>query len=448
MALPPERITVKRRRDEEPVDALYIQPKKSRKTVIWNRVSSDPLESKQAQTLSSLSFHGHPQVPSVRTTRAEEDRVLPQEVRSTLPRNAVHMEIVQNFAGSDSSPESANFAPNVPNPSPKRPRKEPRKFHFTRRAVSSRNPAVLHSGIQKPKRKVTRDFACFVERTNLSKESELYGHKGPADFDEPSEINSDCHKGAAEPSTPRKRPLASSAEREWRKQTWKQPSKSDANTGSKPTGGQGKSAAMTLAENGSADLACQLQQFALEQIHSANEVVNTRKGSGPKVKPKPPRPRPAKRDIDMIDGECITTKPAADVLSDDAENFVFDVYVRQNEHADGNMSSGLPGMISEETDPDKVGLLVVEEEDQEIWDLYGEQDQSSEDDWNSEEEDENAEDHYRNDYPEDELDSDDEYDRDTYEHCGGGFDEDDLENEMHWSDDEIQQKKTWSHDRK
>ncbi|KAL8643037.1 MAG: hypothetical protein Q9228_000333 [Teloschistes exilis] len=239
---------------------------------------------------------------------------------------------------------------------------------------------------------------------------------------------------------PRKRPLASPVEREWRTQTWTQPSQSHAGMECEHTGVQSQDTALNSVGSTSVDLACQLQQFALEQIHAANEVVDTRKEPRIKVKPKPPRPRPAQKDTGVMQSFCDATKTATDVSSDEAdtENFVFDMYVRQNEHAPSSVSNGLPEVALEGADPDKIGLLVVEEGDYEIWELYGEQDQSSDDDWNSEEEDENAEDFYGNDYPEDELDTDDEHNRNIYRHWRGNFDEEHLDNNMHWSEDEME----------
>lgn len=51
-----------------------------------------------------------------------------------------------------------------------------------------------------------------------------------------------------------------------------------------------------------------------------------------------------------------------------------------------------------------------------------------------------AEGYYGNDYPEDELDSDDEYDNDAYKHWHGAFDDEDFEGNTNWSDDEYASK--------
>ncbi|KAL9586931.1 MAG: hypothetical protein Q9212_000603, partial [Teloschistes hypoglaucus] len=420
-----------------------LQSNKSRKTaVIWNRV---PLGNEQIQTASSRSFRDkrssnhHPQIPSVRTTGSEEDKLFRQEVYPTPQRSPSNERFLQKGTGPDETTKSTASEPDFSKRAPSHPRKEPRKFHFTKPA-SPRNPSVLHSGISKTKKKLTRHLACFVERTDDLKSSRLGGQGALLNVDGSIQLRSDCCRSAVEPSMPRKRPLASPAEREWRTQTWTQPSKSHANIEFESTGVQNQDTALDSVVSTSVDLACQLQQFALEQIHAANEVVDTKKEPRLKVKPKPPRPRPAQKNTGVMKSFCDAAKTTTDVLSDEAdpENFVFDMYVRQNEHAPNNASNGLPAVGLEGADPDKVGLLVVEEGDQEIWELYGEQDQSSDDDWNSEEEDENAEDFYGNDYPEDELDTDDEHDRNTYKHWRGDFDEEHLDNDMHWSGDEME----------
>lgn len=327
----------------------------------------------------------------MRTTKLEENKVPKQELHSTPWRSASKEGTLQKATGPQGATESAPSGPVISSRTPSHPRKEPRKFHFTR-LPSSRNPLVLRSGISKPRKKLTTHLACFVERTNNLKHSGLVGEGGLYNVNDSIQLSSDCRRGAAEPPMPRKRPLASPAEREWRAQTWSQPSKSHSKVESGTTDVQSPNAAPNPVGGTSIDLACRLQQFALEKIHAANEVVDTKKEPRLKIKPKPPKARPAKQNTDVLESFCDITKTATDVSSDeaDAENFVFDVYVRQNEHALSNVSNGLPGVALEGADPDKVGLLVVEEGDQEIWDFYGEQDQSSDDDRNSEEEDENG----------------------------------------------------------
>lgn len=55
-----------------------------------------------------------------------------------------------------------------------------------------------------------------------------------------------------------------------------------------------------------------------------------------------------------------------------------------------------------------------------------------------------AEGYYGNDYPEDELDSDDEFGRDTYKHWQSAFDDEEFEDKANWSDDEPKRKWPWN----
>lgn len=73
----------------------------------------------------------------------------------------------------------------------------------------------------------------------------------------------------------------------------------------------------------------------------------------------------------------------------------------------------------------QVGYLVIPEADQTLWETYYDSDADSEDerDWDSEQDDENAENFYGADYPEDEVDSADELDGDPYQYHRGSEDE-------------------------
>lgn len=132
----------------------------------------------------------------------------------------------------------------------------------------------------------------------------------------------------------------------------------------------------------------------------------------------------------------------------DEEEYVFDTFVRHLMD---------PAGPSYDATAERVGYLVIENEDQELWETYADADLESEKDWDSEQDDENgvcslsiiscmkltdfpllAENYYGADYPEDELDFEDEYDEDPYKYRHGtASDEEeyDLENDV-WSDDE------------
>ncbi|KAL8738562.1 MAG: hypothetical protein Q9181_000669 [Wetmoreana brouardii] len=452
MALPPERITVKRRRDEEPVDALYVHPKKSRKTIVWNRVPSDDENSGPIQSLPSAhgcgkdtQDHGS-QIPTVRTTLPKEDFIALGEASCTTSRHAITNEVSQNSVRrADKTTKLATSVTNDRNRSPNRPPKEPRKFLFTRPGDSSRTPSVFNSRIAKTRKKQKKEYAVFVERTDHRKEPRRRGKYRASNHKNSNPLGDHHHGPTYEPLTLRKRPLASQAEKEWRAQTWKQPPESKVRARLDIAGAQNIFTADDSAHEPSLCLAHQLQQFALEETRAANKAHDIRKVPRAKVKPKPPRPRPAREEPCTTESGQDIAQEGMDSSNDEeaAGNFILDVYVRQNGHDGEKVLNKLQTNALKTTNPDRIGMLVIEDEDQEIWELYGQEDQISDEDWNSEEEDENAEDYYGNDYPDDELDSDDEYDRDIYEHWQGAFDEDDLEEHVDWSDDELEEKQPW-----
>ncbi|KAL9032001.1 MAG: hypothetical protein Q9196_000014 [Gyalolechia fulgens] len=427
MTIPPERITVKRRRDEEPVDALYIRPEKSRKTIVWNRVLADDSQHESNYQISRPTG-AQSQIPIVRTSLPEEDDALPPSIRpARLQQN------VGDLAGSphpnrQSADDSVNTLPDRQGRFPTRIAKGHRKFHLTRTSSAIRTSSALPGGIRKIRKKQNTKLAVFVERTDVAKELNHPRTNDVTFHKEQSKPGGTTPPPLGECSTPRKRPLASPAERNWRTQTWKQPLKSDAEM---------KAAAVETHEPDTAknsdELALQLQEFALNVSGTGHRPSQVTRRPRAKVKPKPPKPRPAIDGLRTTGQDRKVSGDSTDHLSGfsgDTENFVFDVYVRQPGLIGENTSTGLQHLALEKADPDKIGVLVIEDEDQEIWDLYADEDQSSDEDWNSEEEDENAEGYYGNDYPEDELDSDDEYNRDTYKHWHSTFDEEDFEDDV------------------
>ncbi|KAK5174751.1 uncharacterized protein LTR77_001834 [Saxophila tyrrhenica] len=86
---------------------------------------------------------------------------------------------------------------------------------------------------------------------------------------------------------------------------------------------------------------------------------------------------------------------------------------------------------------ENIGYLVVEDSDQPLWQTYLQDEPSSEED-DSDDEDENAEDYYGADYPEDEVESDDEFERNPYRYRkrGGADDEEWDEDTGEYSEDE------------
>ncbi|KAH7125530.1 hypothetical protein B0J11DRAFT_308542 [Dendryphion nanum] len=128
----------------------------------------------------------------------------------------------------------------------------------------------------------------------------------------------------------------------------------------------------------------------------------------------PPRPRmkfqPKVPKLRYKDRHPEASTKAADpnAMDVDGAEYVYDMYEIVMPDADGNTP-----------EPEgTVGFIVLEEEDEEWW--FGDE---SDVEFDTDEDDENAEDYYTNDYPEEELSSDDEFDRDPYKYYHGSDDE-------------------------
>lgn len=96
----------------------------------------------------------------------------------------------------------------------------------------------------------------------------------------------------------------------------------------------------------------------------------------------------------------------------DIDDYVYETYVREEVMLDSEGNMPIPDGT--------VGIIVLNQEDEELWN-----EEESDREFETDDEDENAEEYYANDYPEDELSSDDEFDRNLYKR-----------NYRHGSDDE------------
>ena len=97
--------------------------------------------------------------------------------------------------------------------------------------------------------------------------------------------------------------------------------------------------------------------------------------------------------------------PSQDVEMSDQNDYVYDTYVRVTKEE----LAFDPMMIDSDT---TIGVLVIDDEVQDLWQEYLNENDEDEDEWD--EEDSNAEDNPNYDYPDDEVDSDDEYGNNAY----------------------------------
>ncbi|KAK4974753.1 hypothetical protein LTR66_011050 [Elasticomyces elasticus] len=178
------------------------------------------------------------------------------------------------------------------------------------------------------------------------------------------------------------------------------------------------------------ELMLKMQQFALEE-EARHRISVPEEGTGhvapskPKLKYQPKttvvRHNDRRSSMESLTSSQIPEDSDVDMdtASDDGE-FVYDTYVRSA--APQSLSDAL-----ESAPGSDVGYLVITEEDEKFWERYIEEDSDSGKDWNSEEEDENAEDYYGADYPEDEVASDDEFGEGAYGYRHGGSDDEEWD---------------------
>lgn len=128
-----------------------------------------------------------------------------------------------------------------------------------------------------------------------------------------------------------------------------------------------------------------------------------------KFKPKAPAKRYAERHPELAAPKA-DIPPAMSTMEDyenhSDDEYVIETYVRVAAES-----------LSKDIDPEKVGLLVFDNEP-DVDFFYGEEG-DSDDEYPEDDEDENAEDYYAADYPDEEVDSEDEYNRAAYQYRTG-----------------------------
>ncbi|KAL9034385.1 MAG: hypothetical protein Q9214_007067 [Letrouitia sp. 1 TL-2023] len=433
MALPPDRITVKRRRDEEPVDSLYFPPRKTRRVFIWARVI-DPSSDQSDQSLQHQSAlkndqSQQPQAPTVRTTLADDDLVnvhgRPPEPFETDLRKEITEAISNGHQMTSDQEESFQFDTKPLAPPTY---EDMRIFHFVRPSTPSDLSSLACHEIQKPAKQTRKDFAVFIENdTSLAVVNRA--SKYPINIQNSPNQSEIVSNGELrdEGHSPRRRPLATAAERKWRMENWTKPAGGSPaeRRNLEATGVSNRSSSKN--EQALLELASDLQQYALESTQDTTGTNGINAVQKKRFQPKPPKTRDRRERLPNVAGTDGEDTMNITGTKDDADDFIYETYERLTDP---------PGARFMAKDPKRMGVLVVAEEDQNAWEMYGVEYPSSDTEWNSEEEDENAEDFYGNDYPEDELDSDDEHDKDVYKHWRDPFDEEELDGSIAWSDDE------------
>ncbi|KUI59546.1 hypothetical protein VP1G_06812 [Cytospora mali] len=172
------------------------------------------------------------------------------------------------------------------------------------------------------------------------------------------------------------------------------------------------------------DLARDMNEFVLQQIGenlarieerdrkeaatAAKKTISVTSPQFSKFKPKAPTKRYAERHPEVAGTpEKAATAALVDSMeleyeSHSEDEYIVETYIR------------VPATsLGKNVDPEKIGLLVFDNEPDVDY-FYGEEG-DSDDEWPEDDEDENAENYYTADYPDDEVDSEDEYNRHAYD---------------------------------
>ena len=318
-----------------------------------------------------------------------------------------------------------------------------RKFYLSRSSSLSLGSNASKNGIKKS-RKPRADLAVFVEKAanNLTPRAATTALLGP---DNASKCMVDYLQIDEErkQSNPRKLPRASAAEKLWRNKSWIKKTNGISSDGKSEVLSKHPKENPNAWDCESVALAEQLHRIALLETQNvpANAKDDASTARRPKVYPKPPKARPENQShIDQTDHQDDAPDDRTMLKSTSSgseSNYIYDTYLRVSE-----VDLITPPMHGiQDAENGKVGILIIEEQDEVTWQTFGEGEDESDKDWNSEEEDENgafkiaqtkgdfsdpvkAEDFYGNDYPEDEVSSSDEFDKGAYHY------------RVHQSDDE------------
>ncbi|RMZ75419.1 hypothetical protein DV738_g5492, partial [Chaetothyriales sp. CBS 135597] len=392
MAIPPERISLKRRRSHEAVDLLrfdHDKPGKRRHTgFLFRRLETHDLLPDAHRPMSSQSARLDG-IPSVRATAPGDEINDLKKLRSARQAKMDASPGAKASVGSVESSPAAEPA-TVSAEAPAVSRQQPRRFHLVSdltKAVPSVDPSSrFHRGDRKHHHTLRPPLATFVEQLPPSP-PRASSEKTRDESGKGMELQPNQPVASVAPAEQQPKP----------KPTSDQPSAAppQQQPRSPPKIGHSMYDHPDTWDLESDQLADELAAFALEL-----DPVAGQDDAGTRVS----------RERD--------TKPEPMVLDD---GLVYDTYVRVT-YEDMDLD---PATVDSQAN---LGILVVDEEVEDLWQEYLNEGVEDEDEWDSE--DSNAEENPANDYPDEEVDSDDEFGRNPYRYRNYASD-DELYNESY-----------------
>ncbi|KIW15189.1 hypothetical protein PV08_05234 [Exophiala spinifera] len=394
----PERISVKRRRSQEPVDTLYLEhgtvPDRKRRVTdfYFQRLSHDPIAPISSRNAPSVPLDppktSADGIPAIRPTAPGDDKKDFERLRRNLEANeAAGRVVIKPETPADITSQSAPTTPVS-----KAKLESARRFHLARHLAPGLGLGPNSSGsIRKQKLSIRPPLATFVERLGVKfrhEENPLYGGT-------PVDKILDVAPGGASAEPKESDVKALQAAQRHATSTFLQ------NVPNSVREGHSIKDHPSTWDHESDQLADELAALAMELDPEAKERQERQEREDP------PASIPVSKDTEMS-------------FRDREEDYIYETYVRVRYDDETERLLDLPDA--------NIGLLVIDEEDEDLWQRYV----NSDDDTDWDDEDSNAEDNPANDYPEDELSSDDEFGFNPYKHRqhaseDEAFDEDDFD---------------------
>lgn len=378
-----------------------IEPKRNRPSAVWKRADEGNREPQFAQPLSLSRPPSNTSlltstVPGVTTSTAANPALIghPTGRTESTPQLRQHVQPHDQeptHVGTK-SPASLVTRPlrhSEGNKESEGASSKPRNFHLSKDGLPRIPPYAVskrRAHLQSNHRK--DDLAMFMEKREEASQSKYANNNTAAKFGASTQQDIDRGHSATDSVSPRKRPGVSAEERKWRATNW-------------GTSVEPKLHAATATESArtiepfknwdieSPELAEQLQQIVVDEILS--EEARAAPGNGHiqlKSQPRPPKPRQAKTQGAVDAGEIDVEMTDNNDLEDDSM-YVVDTYVRSIAPPTTTEDSNSYVDPLRGLDEGKIGILIIGEDEEELWEIYGEM-QESDPEWNSEEEDENG----------------------------------------------------------
>ena len=268
------------------------------------------------------------------------------------------------------------------------PGREPRRFHLAKAIRAPVNPQpFLERGIRKQAKHTDGNLAIFVERgkrRNDASRSEALLHVLRND----SRLAVDDKQKHTQNAVRCKRPIINAAER-----ARKESSQATSALNSKIKSLRLENSTKKLPKPcgpGSEEFAVELQHAVLEEIgNRCEESISMPGGNHLRFRPKPPKPREQRESIHFDGGGYDINSVDID-KRDDSNEYVYDMFVKTSSLKESG-SLGADSVLDPLIDGDgnRVGVLIIEDEEEALWETYADL-EASDPDYNSEEQDENG----------------------------------------------------------